>query len=720
MTSIQKNSTLPSPLVVNPPPTKSSVSVYSLTNNVSTKQSVKISISPEALSLGSASSTLTASSPTLSFTGQGEKINTVQASISLTFSAAIKAISAGSSDVVVKDSSNKTVASFAITGNQVTIKNSNLSINLSGLNYNSSYTVTINKGVITDTTGKVAWAGTGSKPISVMTIPVTSITTVGSTTFDTKPAITGTAEAGSTVTLYNGTTAIGTATADTKTGVWSIKPTTALSVGDNVLTAQSTDKTGNTSGPSAAVTMTVAGAPTGNWSWVAQLTDAKLVSHFAAIAKAGSVSQDDVSKALTDFSNDIGKTLTTTQVADLTLINTNLSKVGASSYVQYITNALMNGTDSKGDDYYTGGGTKTANLGKINTSTTAANFTSLVGKWFKGNDYPLSGVVSGTVGSNGKPLSITGYSSSSSPLYSKTGPSLSDINQGNIGDCYFEASMAEVANQSPSTIQNDIIDNGNGTYGVKFFIGGQAAYVTVDNKLPTISSGGAFNTSSGSSWASVMEKAYAQLQSFGDLTGNGKYTPGSSYASIGNGGYGVFALDAITGSSQVDDIVFKTPGSSAPLDLSYTAAHFAAGANAQAGGKDTTSSANQINTSQIKTDITAALKAGDDVLVSSRTDLTVGGSLTLVADHQFAVKAYDASTDLLTLDNPWGANAKNNYPTPATPEFQVKLSDLEGYASKAGWGDEIIIDSRVSNVMSSASSNSPSQNSLASPTKVLA
>ncbi|MFT4262811.1 MAG: Ig-like domain-containing protein [Nocardioides sp.] len=75
---------------------------------------------------------------------------------------------------------------------------------------------------------------------------------------DTTPAITGTAEPGSTVTIYDGGTELGTTTASSS-GTWAttVPDDKALSVGDHTITATATDDAGNTSGPSEPVTATV-------------------------------------------------------------------------------------------------------------------------------------------------------------------------------------------------------------------------------------------------------------------------------------------------------------------------------------------------------------------------------------------------------------------------------------------------------------------------------
>ncbi|SMG59007.1 BapA/Bap/LapF family large adhesin [Cedecea sp. NFIX57] len=79
-------------------------------------------------------------------------------------------------------------------------------------------------------------------------------------TDDTKPVFHGTGEIGATVTLYNGTTAIGSAVVD-GSGNWTITPNTALNNGVNTITAEQTDKAGNVSGPSTDYVLTVDTVP---------------------------------------------------------------------------------------------------------------------------------------------------------------------------------------------------------------------------------------------------------------------------------------------------------------------------------------------------------------------------------------------------------------------------------------------------------------------------
>ncbi len=86
--------------------------------------------------------------------------------------------------------------------------------------------------------------------------PGTDPVLTGGSTNDTTPTLSGTAEAGSTVAIFQDGTEIGTATAD-GSGNWSFTPATELAEGDYSFTATATDAAGNTSDPSTAFEVTV-------------------------------------------------------------------------------------------------------------------------------------------------------------------------------------------------------------------------------------------------------------------------------------------------------------------------------------------------------------------------------------------------------------------------------------------------------------------------------
>lgn len=89
---------------------------------------------------------------------------------------------------------------------------------------------------------------------------ITGPLTSGQTTDDTQPQLVGTSEPFATVKIYEGTTLVGTGTAD-GSGSWSIVLTPPLTAGAHSFTAQATDAAGNTSVSSTSFSLTVDTTP---------------------------------------------------------------------------------------------------------------------------------------------------------------------------------------------------------------------------------------------------------------------------------------------------------------------------------------------------------------------------------------------------------------------------------------------------------------------------
>jgi hypothetical protein len=94
------------------------------------------------------------------------------------------------------------------------------------------------------------------------------------------------------------------------------------------------------------------------------------------------------------------------------------------------------------------------------------------------------------------PSSATAYSPapSGAPLFNNNQPSYLDMEQGAVGDCWLDASLAEVATRDPQDIKNMFVYDGttvdNGAivelYSVRFFsTNGTGFYVKVDTSLPS-------------------------------------------------------------------------------------------------------------------------------------------------------------------------------------------------------------------------------------------
>jgi large repetitive protein len=86
--------------------------------------------------------------------------------------------------------------------------------------------------------------------------PVVGNVANNGSTNDTTPTFSGTGEVGSTITLYNGPTTLGTTTVD-ESGHWSWTPSSDLPAGNYVITTTDTDIAGNTSGASPSISFSI-------------------------------------------------------------------------------------------------------------------------------------------------------------------------------------------------------------------------------------------------------------------------------------------------------------------------------------------------------------------------------------------------------------------------------------------------------------------------------
>ncbi len=405
----------------------------------------------------------------------------------------------------------------------------------------------------------------------------------------------------------------------------------------------STSSTGSTSSTSASSTT----AP----AWISSLYTASIAADMQAADIAGAVSEAGLTKLLTDLDSTLSatrSTLTANEFADLKTIAANLNNgLSTSAYLTYVFNALVKGNAANAT--WTGGGATSVALGNLAAGSNATQLSELTGKWFLGTDLPSSKVLM----SGYAPFSVSS-STVGNALFGASGPSMSDINQGYLGDCYFLSSCAEVASQNASAIDSMFTVNGNGTYGVRLYVHGVAEYVTVNASL---ADGGSIFNHATDIWASLAEKAYAQFQAGGVDTGN-SVNYGDSYTTIGNGGSPAFALEALTGASAINEFI-ASGGSwlDYGLNASLNVTAYSAGGT----------TANLLNT------IAADLSAHDDVILSSYTNATdSSGRTTLVADHAMSVYGYDSKTGNLEIRNPWGTEAGQYWDT----TFEVSLSTL--------------------------------------------
>ena len=310
--------------------------------------------------------------------------------------------------------------------------------------------------------------------------------------------------------------------------------------------------------------------------------------------------------------------------------------ITASAYVEEIARNVIDGNGANAT--WNGGSSTPVALGNLSATSSQTQAGELIGEWFLGTDLP-----SLSVASVGETDMGSTYTMTANPLYGSTGaPSYLDVNQGYVGDCYFLASLAEVAFQEPAAIESMIANNGNGTYGVRFIIDGQADYVTVNGDLPTLPSGYSFANGStyefanGSvAWAELIEKAYAELNAQPDVPHGAQLDSASdSYAGVSAGsGY---ALTEITGQE---------------VQYASLSAHTSVSA-----------------LSSLNVQLGTAWNSGEEITIG--TSDTESGDI--IADHMFEVIRYNAATETLTLHNPWGSA----YSGPQAMTFTASLASL--------------------------------------------
>ena len=335
-------------------------------------------------------------------------------------------------------------------------------------------------------------------------------------------------------------------------------------------------------------------SPVSNW-FTANVQDAALRALGSTLYADSIISRADII-ALFDSAEDNGN-VDSTELTDLRAIVANTTLFAGAEHVWKLASYVVSANPANGMYQNT-------SLGSLAAGSSAAHLDKLVSKWFYGSDRPTA---SGT------------YRQFTGQLF-VNGASYTDVRQGSVGDCYFVAALAEAAQHNPALINNMFIVNGDGTYTVKFFNGGQAYYVTVDSYLPTDANGQAiyaargtmYNNSGAELWTVLAEKAYAQLNAMGwsraGMTGSGL----NSYNAI-SGGYIFAALGHVTGQATV---AFAMTNSTSSFQQ-FVWAH----------------------------------NAGKMIGFASKS---TPASSSVVGGHAYMVVGYDARFQRVQLANPWG------------------------------------------------------------------
>ncbi len=290
---------------------------------------------------------------------------------------------------------------------------------------------------------------------------------------------------------------------------------------------------------------------TGDW-YTLNLKDAGIQDLTRSFAADGQLSRMDMINILRDVKD--GNTVSATELTDLRTVLNSLNYM-MPEYVRVLSNKIINSDPANAR----------SGIGNLAAGSTGTQLERLIGKWFLGNDRP-------DAISYDRTTTYT-YQSVTGNLF-QGGISFRDVQQNDLGDCYFLAALGAVAFDSPTTIQNMFVshndDNGDGiidSWTVRMFNNGVADYVTVDRFLPTGADGravfagwggGHFSNPNNELWVALLEKAYAQFNESGwigqDNTNsyNGttlSTTPVSNNNAGINGGFAEVALRQITGLS---------------------------------------------------------------------------------------------------------------------------------------------------------------------------
>jgi len=397
-------------------------------------------------------------------------------------------------------------------------------------------------------------------------------------------------------------------------------------------------------------------------TWIASLTDTGIRADVTSLTADGTLSYADSLQILSDVAAR-GK-VSVAEFGDLQTIAANVENgITTSDYVASIFYQLVEGSQS--NQTYTGGNTSDGglvkSLGDLAAGTSASQLTELIAKWFLGSDMP-DPTIPGADTTGGNPAYPV-YAPYNYPLFGSAGvPQVTDIAQGSIGDCVLLAGVIETLLNDPSLINSMFVSDGNGVYGVRFYVDGTPTWVTVNSELPTYHNHLVFNNAyvadpTQGLWVDLLEKAYAQLSA----TGNIGHPAVNSYANVED--------------DQATNVLTNLTDSSS-ASYFYSA---------------------DINWNAYKTFIIDAVNQHDDVILETGNNVTGTTSSTglqmLVSNHAYAVVGYDSSSGDFIVRNPWGVEGGTQ---PYVTQFEVSMSDI---ASSAVQGNFVVDNSAASNVV---------------------
>lgn len=283
------------------------------------------------------------------------------------------------------------------------------------------------------------------------------------------------------------------------------------------------------------------------------------------------------------------------ELGDLRTVVSHGAQLGIPDYVQDLAKKVVLG-DPANAEY------QDHALGNLHAGSSGLQMERLIDKWFLGTDHPAA-------------TSDLHYTRAAGTLFG-SGPSVTDVRQGAPGDGYLMAGLGELAARDPQAIRHMFIDNGDGTYTVRFVHDGKPTYVTVDRYLPATgdntfayaNAGASVRNPSNKLWVALAEKAYAQLAESG---WSRPHSVRNAYDALDVGWEG--------------DVVHQVTGARMTFQMFD--------------GRTTDRQA-----------LLGAWRQGKLVTLSSKPVVAP----TLVANQSYSLVGYDAASGHFRLYNPWG------------------------------------------------------------------
>ncbi|MBO1043532.1 hypothetical protein A2T80_005915 [Aphanizomenon flos-aquae UKL13-PB] len=337
------------------------------------------------------------------------------------------------------------------------------------------------------------------------------------------------------------------------------------------------------------VTPTPTPTPTPTDWYTQNLVDAQIITLTRSLATDGNLSRNDMISIFRDAKD--GGVIDASELTDLRTLVSNSTRFTMADSVKVLSNKIANSDVAN----------TRSGFGNLFAGSSDTQMENLIGKWFLGTDRPDADYA---------------YQYVSGSLF-QNGLSANDVYQGAVGDCYYVATLASIAQEKPDYIQNMFTDNGDNTFTVRFYRNGVADYVTVDRYLPTNLSGRAayagwggssYTSTTNELWVALAEKAYAQLAESGWSRSS---TSNNSYADIEGGWM----------SSVISQVAGLGTSSSEAVNMTQTQL------------------INLVNSNQVLT-----------VGFVDAADNTLG----VVNGHAYTITAYNATNGTFHLRNPWG------------------------------------------------------------------